>query len=93
MAGMKLEISNLVLLVALIFVVVGLVLATLVFFKREENLSDEDRLHYKRAQLLWIGAASLSLVAIYAGSKEKHWKKGAGISLGVSTGSRSASLL
>ncbi len=97
MAGLGIDFaaSGLVLILAVIFVIAGLILAIFVFFKRADCLTEDDKLHYKRATLLWIGAASLSLVAIYAATKEKHHhRKGLGLSLGVSSSpSRSASLL
>lgn len=93
MAGISLQIGNVVLLVAILFVVIGLVLAAVVFFKRNCDLTDDDRLHYKRAILLWTGASAVALVAIYSASAEKTYRKGLGLSASVSTNGRSASLL
>ena len=93
MAGISFGASNIVLLLAVIFVIVGLLFAAIVFFKRACDLTDDDRLHYKRALLLWVGGAAISLVAIYAASAEKRHGKGLGLHLGVSTSGRSASLL
>lgn len=93
MAGISLQIGNIVLLLAVIFVVVGLIFAALIFFKKSCDLTDDDHLHYKRALLLWVGAAALSAVAIYAASAEKRHGKGLGLHLGVSSSGRSASLI
>lgn len=93
MAGISLQIGNIVLLLAVIFVIVGLIFAVLVFFKKNCDLTEEDHLHYKRALLLWTGATAISVLAIYAAGAEKNYKKGLTVHAGVSTNGRSASLL
>lgn len=71
MAGIDLLPSNLVLVITLILVVVGLVVALFWFFKRSENLSDEDRLNIERAKVAWIGAIALGILVLVTGKKER----------------------
>lgn len=72
MAGIDLLPSNLVLIVAVVLVVVGLVVALFWFFKRAENLSDEDRLNIERAKIAWIGAIALGILVLVTGKKERN---------------------
>jgi len=71
MAGIDLLPSNLLVIVTVILVVVGLVVAVFWFFKRAENLSDEDRLNIERAKLAWIGAIALGVLVLVSHKKEK----------------------
>lgn len=79
--------SNLVAVLTVLFVVVGLVLAILYFFKRAENLTDEDRFHIERTKILWTGAIALGVLTLVAAKREKGAHK---MSMG---GRGSASLL
>lgn len=72
MADLNLNLSGLAVVIAVVFIVVGLVLALFSFFKRAENLSDEDRLNYRRAALVWIGASALGIFALGAAKMEKR---------------------
>jgi NhaP-type Na+/H+ or K+/H+ antiporter len=73
MAAFSLNISGIIVLLAVLFVITGLIFAAMFFFRRAENMSEEDQLHYKRAILLWIGASSLALVGIYTAKREKGY--------------------
>tara|TARA_R110002072_G_scaffold45565_4_gene126798 strand:- start:105902 stop:106300 length:399 start_codon:yes stop_codon:yes gene_type:complete len=72
MAGMDLQLSSIVIIAALVLVVVGLVISIFFYFKRAENLTEEDRLNIERVKIAWIGAAALGVLAIVASRKEKH---------------------
>lgn len=71
MAAFELNVSSLVVLFSLVFVVIGLFLALTFFFKKDHALDDEERLNIERAKLLWIGAASLGIVSLVAMKGEK----------------------
>lgn len=87
MAGLDLQLSNLVLIATLVLVVTGLVIAFFWFFKKAENLSDEDRLNIERVKVAWIGAAALGVLILVASKKEKV------LSVSMGGSGRSASLL
>lgn len=87
MAGMELQLSNLVVISTLVLVVVGLVFAIFWYFKRAENIDDDDRLHIERAKVAWTGAAALALLTLVSIKKEKT------LSIGMGSGRSSASLL
>lgn len=70
--------SNLVAILTVLFVVVGLVLAILYFFKRAENLTDEDRLNMERTKILWLGAIALGVLTLVAVKREKGMHKSMG---------------
>lgn len=70
MAGMDLQLSNIVLIITLVFVIVGLVISFFWFFKRNENLTDEDRVNMERAKVLWIGATALGVLILVTMGKE-----------------------
>lgn len=70
--------SNLVAILTVLFVVVGLVLAILYFFKRAENLTDEDRFHIERTKILWLGATALGVLTLVAVKREKGVHKSMG---------------
>lgn len=72
MAGLDLLPSNLVLVIALILVIVGIVTAVFWFFKRSENLSDEDRLNVERSKVAFLAAGAVALFVLVAHKKEKH---------------------
>ncbi len=74
MAGMELQLSNLIVITALVLVVVGLVFAIFWFFKRAENLTDEDRLHIERAKVAFIGSVAFAVLAMVSMKKEKTMK-------------------
>jgi archaellum component FlaF (FlaF/FlaG flagellin family) len=95
MGGFSLNVSGVIVLIAVIFVIVGLVLSLSYLFKRRENLTEEDEVHYKRAILLWVGSAAIALVGIYTAKREKGYDI---LNLGsaktmMSGSARSASLL
>lgn len=71
MAGLELKLSSIVTIVALVLVVVGLVFALLWFFKKNDSLTAEDRLHIERAKIAWIGAAALGIFVLASMKYEK----------------------
>ena len=73
MGGLDFQLSNIVLIVTLVLVVVGLVLAVLWFFKRAENITDEDRVNIERVKVAWIGATALGVLILVAAKKEGKW--------------------
>lgn len=81
MAAFDLKLSGIVSIVALVLVVVGLVFGLLWFFKKAENLTDEDRVHIERSKLAWIGAAALAAFLIASMKSEKYGLLGRGNSL------------
>jgi len=85
MAGMELQLSNLVVIATLVLVVVGLVFALFWYFKRSENLTEDDRLHIERAKVAWLGAAAMGVLVLVSIKKEKV--------LSIAQGRASASLL
>ena len=87
MAGFELQISNLVVITTLVAIVIGIVFALFWFFKRSENLTDEDRLHIERSKVGFLAAIALAILTLTAMKKEKSFS----ISLGG--GRSSASLL
>lgn len=95
MAAFSLNVSGIIVLLAVLFVIIGLVFAIMFFFRRAENMSEEDQLHYKRAILLWVGAAAISLVGIYTAKREKGYDilNLGGARASVAASGRSASLL
>lgn len=70
--GLNIDVSGIAAIIAVIFVVIGLVLALFWFFKRSENLTDEDRANMERAKTLWIGATAVGVVAIFLSRMEKR---------------------
>jgi len=86
MAGLDLQLSNVVLIATLVLVVTGLVIGIFWFFKRAENLTDEDRLNIERSKFAWIGAVALGVLILVSAKKEKVLS----VSMG---GGRSASLI
>ena len=75
MAGMDLALSNVIIVSALVLVVVGLVISIFWYFKRAENVTDEDRLNIERVKVAWIGAAALGILVLVATKKEKYASK------------------
>lgn len=75
MAGMDLQLSNVITVAALVLVVVGLVIALFWYFKRAENLTDEDRLNIERVKVAWVGAVALGVLVLVASKKEKSAHK------------------
>ena len=88
MAGAEYSGANVLFILAVVLVVVGLVIAIFFYFKRAENLSEEDRLNIERVKLAWLGAAAIGILALLAG--KRHWmmEKKAGMG-----SSKAASLL
>lgn len=76
MTFLDLNISSIVVLLSLVFVVLGLILALTFFFKRDHALDEEERLNIDRSKLLWIGAAALGIVSLVAMKSEHYMKKG-----------------
>lgn len=74
MSGAELQLSNLVVILAVVLVVVGLVFAVFWYFKRASDLCEEDRLNIERSSLSWIGAVALGVLALVLMRKEKHMK-------------------
>ena len=68
---MDLQLSNVVVVASLVLVVVGLVIAIFWYFKRAENITDEDRLNIERVKVAWVGAAALGILVLVAAKKEK----------------------
>jgi len=77
MAETNLQLSNIAVVVALVLVVTGLVIAFFFYFKRAENLTDEDRLNIERVKIAWTGAVALGVLTLVASRKEKHMMKAA----------------
>lgn len=75
MADTNLQLSNVVVIAALVLVVVGLVIAIFFYFKRAENLTDEDRLNIERVKIAWTGAIALGVLTLVAARKEKGMPK------------------
>lgn len=71
---MNLSLSGIAVILAVVFVVAGLVMAIFWFFKRADNLTNEDEASIKRSTFLWVGAAALGVLAIALGKSEKHGK-------------------
>lgn len=88
MAGAEYSGANVLFILAVVLVVVGLVIAIFFYFKRSENLSEEDRLNIERVKIAWLGAAAIGILALLAG--KRHWmmEKKAGMG-----SSKAASLL
>jgi heme/copper-type cytochrome/quinol oxidase subunit 2 len=82
MAGLDLQLSGVVMIATLVLVVTGLVIAIFWFFKRAENLSDEDRLNIERSKFVWLGSVALGVLLLATAKKEKgarmHMSVGAG---------------
>lgn len=76
MAETNLQLSNIAVVVALVLVVTGLVISFFFYFKRAENLTDEDRLNIERVKIAWVGAVALGVLTLVAARKEKHMMKG-----------------
>lgn len=98
MAELSLQVSNIVALLTVLFIVVALVFTAIWFFKRACDLSDDDRLHLERAKLLFLGAVALGVLTLVGAKKERHYGKGLGFHIGATAGvttpsGRSASLL
>lgn len=72
MAETNLQLSNIAVVVALVLVVTGLVISFFFYFKRAENLTDEDRLNIERVKIAWVGAVALGVLTLVAARKEKH---------------------
>lgn len=87
MAGLDLQISGVVMIATLVLVITGLVIGIFWFFKRAENLSDEDRLNIERSKFVWIGAVALGVLTLAAGKRDK------GARMSMSMGSGRASTL
>jgi len=88
MAGMELQLSNLIVILTLVFVVLGMVFAAFWYFQRTDAMTDEDRLHIERAKASFLAAIALGVITLVSIKKEK------GFSLSLGGGSsRSASLL
>ncbi len=88
---MNLSLSSIAVVLAVVFVVVGLIMGIFWFFKRADNLTDEDQASIKRSTYLWVGAAALGVLALALGKGEKkHGKWGSKAS---SSASRTASSL
>ena len=89
MAGIKYQLSNLIVVLTLVFVVLGIVFASFWYFQRNEFMTDEDRLHIERAKASFLAAIALGVMSLVSMKKEKTMN----LSLGGLGGSRSASLL
>lgn len=87
MAGMELQLSNIVVIITLVLIVLGAVFASFWYFQRVDVMTEEDKLHIERAKVSWIGAIALGVLVLVSIKKEKVMN----LSLGGS--SRSASLL
>lgn len=75
MGETNLQLSNIAVVVALVLVVTGLVIAFFFYFKRAENLTDEDRLNIERVKIAWVGAVALGVLTLVAARKEKGMAK------------------
>lgn len=71
MAAFELNVSSLVVLFSLVFVVLGLFLALTFFFKKDHAIDDEERLNIERTKILWIGASALALISLVAMKGER----------------------
>ena len=69
---MDLQLSSIVIIATVVLVVVGIVIAIFWYFKRSENLTEEDRLNIERVKVAWLGAAALGVLVLVAAKKEKH---------------------
>lgn len=87
MAGMELQLSNIVVIITLVLIVLGAVFASFWYFQRVDVMTEEDKLHIERAKVSWIGAIALGVLVLVSIKKEKVMN----LSLGGSN--RSASLL
>jgi len=84
------NLSSIILIIAVVFIVVGLIITFMWFFKKNADMTAEDRANMERAKTLWIGATAVGILAIWLMKADKHPRKGA-ISMTTTT-SRSSLL-
>lgn len=76
MGDLNLNLSGIAVVVSVILVVVGLVFAIFWYFKKAENLSDEDRLNVQRTTTAWVGATAIAAIALFLMKSEKGKHRG-----------------
>lgn len=79
MAGSEYAGANVLFIIAVVLVVVGVVIAIFFYFKRSENLSEEDRFNVERVKLAWLAALTIAVLAIIVGKKEWAMSKKSGM--------------